>query len=152
MPQTVTIQDKQLPVRPLHVLVPLIKADLEEAKTASERAGEPYYIAAGQKMLEAKGQMSRGEFGPWLTRHFKLSLRHAQRWMAYSIATGDTPKTTIRQYQRIHARGRWRPWLRQGDSAEKTGTSRSRTFSAKSMLNCLMRAKMRYETTRRTRC
>ena len=36
--------------RPLRVLVPLVKEDLESAATA----GLPFYIAAGEKLLEAK--------------------------------------------------------------------------------------------------
>lgn len=67
--------------RPPHVLVPLIKSDLQQARDASQRAGMPYYRAAGEKMLEAKPQMKHGEFGPWLKRHFAISYPHAMRYM-----------------------------------------------------------------------
>jgi hypothetical protein len=68
--------------RPLIVLVPLIKKDLDAARDASERAGMPYYQAAGEKMLEAKAQLKNGEFGPWLARNFKIGARQARLYMS----------------------------------------------------------------------
>lgn len=67
--------------RPLRVLVPLIKKDLEAAKDASQRAGLPYYRAAGEKMLEAKPQMAHGEFGPWVRRNFAIKASQAGIYM-----------------------------------------------------------------------
>src|SRR5689334_21784678 len=43
--------------RPLHVLVPLIKEDLQLGRDAAERASMPFYRTAGEKMLEAKEQL-----------------------------------------------------------------------------------------------
>lgn len=86
----VTLSHETHIARPLHVLVPLIKKDLEEAKDASERAGMPYYQAAGEKMLEAKGQMNHGEFGPWIKRNFGISPAHASNYMKLARATADT--------------------------------------------------------------
>ena len=63
------------------MLVPLIQDDLKQARDAAERAGMPYFQAAGDKLLEAKAQLAHGEFGPWVKLHFNVSLRHAQRYM-----------------------------------------------------------------------
>jgi len=76
-------------LRPPRVLVPLIKEDLSQGAKAAEQAGTPYYRAAGEKMMEAKVQMTHGEFGIWLTRNFKLSAVHARRYMRYARATAD---------------------------------------------------------------
>ena len=67
--------------RPLRVLVPLIKEDLESAATA----GLPYYIAAGEKLLEAKtsGQVSDGSWGRWLNSNFHLKRTQAFRYMKW---------------------------------------------------------------------
>jgi len=68
--------------RPLKVLVTLIQKDLQAGRDASERAGMPYYQAAGEKMLEAKAQIKHGEFQAWIKRNFKISVSHARRYMA----------------------------------------------------------------------
>lgn len=81
-----------VPVRPLHVLVPLIQKDLKAAKEvgrdAFERAGMPYYQAAGEKMLEAKAQIPYGEFKAWVTRNFKITYTHAHKYMQLAKAAG----------------------------------------------------------------
>jgi hypothetical protein len=74
---TVATQDDKQVVRPLRVLVPLIKEDLRKAQDA----GRPYYIAAGAKMLEAKGQVEHGDFKPWLKRNFTISYPQASLYM-----------------------------------------------------------------------
>lgn len=76
-------------MRPLHVLVPLIKDDLAQGSQAAQQAGMPYYQAAGQKMLEAKGQLERGQFTPWLNRNFKITERQAREYMNLAAATAD---------------------------------------------------------------
>lgn len=68
--------------RPLKVLVPLIKDDLRHADEAAQLAGMPYYIAAGEKLLEAKSQVSALEWTDWLSKNFHLTARSAQRYMA----------------------------------------------------------------------
>lgn len=84
MAQLATIEKTNTQVaRPLHVLAPLIKKDLADAEAAAERASEPYYRAAGEKLIEAKAQLPRGEFGEWRKLNFKnLGERDAQRCMA----------------------------------------------------------------------
>lgn len=79
--------------RPLHVLVPLIKQDLKLGDEERERAGMDHYRAAGEKMLEAKPQMARGEFISWITRNFKISKQHAARYMAFARATAGEQKS-----------------------------------------------------------
>jgi DUF3102 family protein len=58
-------------------LVPLIRADLKNA----EKAGMPYYKAAGQKLLEAKKLVKHGEFESWINSNFKFSKTTAFRYM-----------------------------------------------------------------------
>jgi Protein of unknown function (DUF3102) len=78
--------------RPLRVLVPLIQEDLQAGRDASERAGLPYYQAAGEKMLEAKTQLAHGEFQSWIERNFKITIRHARRYMQLATAAGAGQK------------------------------------------------------------
>jgi hypothetical protein len=93
------IEQADAPVaRPLKVLIPLIKEDLSQAKEASERAGMPYYRAAGQKMIEAKPQMPHGEFGSWIKLHFNIGKQHAHRYMKFASATRDNEKSRTRDF------------------------------------------------------
>jgi hypothetical protein len=75
----VAIRTRHAIARPLKVLVPLIQKDLEAAETAASRAGLPYYQAAGEKLREAKPQVSN--FAPWVSRNFHIGLRQAYRYM-----------------------------------------------------------------------
>jgi len=77
--------------RPLRVLIPLIHDDLKQARDAAERAGLPYYRAAGEKMLEAKPQILHGQFRDWIKRNFGISYQHATQYMglAKSSRTQD---------------------------------------------------------------
>ena len=79
-------QDQRL-ARPLKVLVPLIKDDLAHGRDAAERAGLPYYQAAGEKMLEAKSQLKHGEFQPWIKRNLGISYRQAWQYMKLAETT-----------------------------------------------------------------
>ena len=63
--------------RPLKVLIPLIRNELE----AGDFAGLMFYQRAGAMLLEAKTQIPYGNFGAWLARHFKLSKKTAYRYM-----------------------------------------------------------------------
>ena len=73
-----------LVARPLSVLVPLIKEDLKQA----EKAGLPYWQAAGWKLLEAKSQVDRGAWGAWLKRNFELSATTARIYMNFATTIG----------------------------------------------------------------
>ncbi len=76
--------EEQRIARPLKVLVPLIKDDLQHGQEAAERAGMPYYQAAGEKLIEAKSQMKHGEFVPWVQRNFEIKIAQADLYMAYA--------------------------------------------------------------------
>lgn len=82
MPATaVAVKGEQRIARPLKVLVPLIKEDLQHGKEAAERAGLPYYQAAGEKLIEAKLQIKHKDFMPWVRRNFNITIQHARRYM-----------------------------------------------------------------------
>jgi hypothetical protein len=88
MSEVAAHEERQL-ARPLHVLVPLIRADLKQGTEAAKTASEPYWRAAGQKMLEAKAQLDHGKFTAWVLRNFDIGIRHAQQYMALARATAD---------------------------------------------------------------
>jgi hypothetical protein len=75
-------------IRPLKILVPLIKDKLKQGDEAAETASLPYYQAAGEMMLEAKGQMPHGEFGPWLQRNFNRSGTTLRKYMSAAKTLG----------------------------------------------------------------
>jgi hypothetical protein len=69
----------------------------------------PFYFAAGMKMLEAKGQMTHGAFGPWVKRNFNISVQHARHYMSLADATRDIEKEaavsdfeSIKDFRRRH--------------------------------------------------
>jgi hypothetical protein len=100
---------KRQVARPLKVLVPLIKKDLHDGDEAAERAGMPFYIAAGRKLLEAKATKEREvnaiSWGAWLKRNFQLSREQARAYMrAAEDANGGIEWETL-----SHARGDFRP-------------------------------------------
>jgi hypothetical protein len=63
--------------RPLKVLVPMIKDELD----AGDAAGIEHYRRAGAMLLEAKSQIAHGEWTGWITRNFHLGARQARRYM-----------------------------------------------------------------------
>jgi hypothetical protein len=93
-----TAQKDKMVARPLNVLVPLIKEDLQKGSEAAQTAAEPYYRAAGEKMLEAKSQLSQGDFEPWIKRNFNISPRHARRYMSFARATADRENGRARPF------------------------------------------------------
>ena len=68
-------------VRPLKVLVPLIRHQLGVADAAAFTASAEYYRAAGEMLLEAREQLSGSSWTSWLTRNFRLSRTTASRYM-----------------------------------------------------------------------
>lgn len=98
---SLVMQDEKQIARPLKVLVALIKEDLKQGDEASERAGMPYYRAAGEKMLEAKGQLDHGEFGDWVERNFAIKDRQARRYMSLADATRNTQNGRARDFTSI---------------------------------------------------
>ncbi len=78
MPATAVVKREHTKIaRPLKVLIPLIQADIERG----DRAGMQYYADAGDKLIEAKEQVSHGHWGTWLSKNFSLVDRQAQRYM-----------------------------------------------------------------------
>jgi hypothetical protein len=63
--------------RPLHVLVPLIKDELQ----AGDTAGLEHYRRAGEMLVEAKDQLEHGEFVAWVKRQFRITRETASHYM-----------------------------------------------------------------------
>jgi hypothetical protein len=76
MTTVATASDTQV-ARPLRVLVPLIKEELD----AGYSAGLEHYRRAGELLIEAKSQLQHGEWRAWLKRNFILSHETARRYM-----------------------------------------------------------------------
>jgi hypothetical protein len=87
---TITTKNGQL-ARPLKVLVPLIRGDIENA----EHAGKMFRISAGGKLIEAKEQIEPTKWTEWLMTNFHLSVVTAQAWMQWYRA--EHPETQDRQ-------------------------------------------------------
>ena len=73
----ITVRAKTPIARPLKVLVPLIKQELD----AGNEVGLPHYRRAGEMLLEAKEQMPYGHWGRWLSKNFTLSQQTARHYM-----------------------------------------------------------------------
>jgi hypothetical protein len=86
-----------------------IRADVDFAE-ASWRNAVRYAIAAGEKLIEAKGLLKHGKWLPWLEENFEFTDRTAQRYMdvarnatrvsdlptmrdAIALLTNPTPQT-----------------------------------------------------------
>jgi hypothetical protein len=105
--------EKQL-ARPLNVLIPLIKGDLQEGM----EAGIIYFKAAGEKLIEAKlgGEVSVGQWSSWLKSNFRISVRTAKRYMQLAglerlpsgAETGETTMSELLGDSRHgHGKGGW---------------------------------------------
>jgi len=68
----------QAVTRPLKVLIPAIKDEIAQG----DAAGVEFYRRAGEMLLEAKEQLTHGEWTPWLKRNFTLCPRTARDYMA----------------------------------------------------------------------
>ena len=84
--------------RPLKVLVPLIREEIE----AGESAGMEHYQAAGEMLNEAKSQLERRTFKSWFEKQsFPWSLRMAQRYMGlaglHHESSAPRAPTSLRQ-------------------------------------------------------
>jgi hypothetical protein len=73
--------------RPLTVLAPLIRKELE----AGDAAGLEHYRKAGEMLLEAKEQCAHGEWTAWVERNFHLSNSTALRYMKLADAIEKRP-------------------------------------------------------------
>lgn len=88
MPTALATKDKddQRVARPLRVLVPLIKDELQQG----DAAGLEHYRLAGEMLLEAKEQVEYGEWKAWVARNFELSHSTANRYMAFAEESKKT--------------------------------------------------------------
>jgi hypothetical protein len=104
--QVANTKTEQSILRPLRLLAELIKEDLRHGDEAAEKAGMPYYQAAGEKMLEAKGQLLHGEFVEWCTRNFARGKTQCALYMSYASATigiqksAETEVSSLKEFAR----------------------------------------------------
>jgi hypothetical protein len=87
--------------RPLSVLVPLIKEDLQTGDEAAKTASMPYYRAAGEKLIEAKSQLPHGQWQAWVKGNFSLSPSHATRYMAFARATAGAQNDRFESFSQF---------------------------------------------------
>jgi hypothetical protein len=101
MKQNTLIKNDGQLARPLKVLVPLIKEEME----AGDEAGLPHYIKAGQMLIEARDQLPHGEWGVWLKRNFGKSRAAAYNYIKLAEHKGkvDLRSTTLHDIVRPNA-------------------------------------------------
>lgn len=80
----IALREKELVSRPLKILVPLIKEEIEHGREAADQAAKPFFQRAGDLLLEAKPQMDHGEWEGWVKRNFTIGSSTARRWMQYA--------------------------------------------------------------------
>jgi uncharacterized membrane protein YccC len=87
----VAVQEERPVARPLRVLVSLIKEDLKQAREVAEQASKPYFIAAGQKMAEARdgNGWSIGELCSWTKRNFNIGRSQTLVYLSVQSATSN---------------------------------------------------------------
>jgi hypothetical protein len=90
--------------RRLAVLVRLIKKDLDDADEAAKQASQPFYKAAGEKLIEAKAQLRHGEWSDWLKRNFNRSERLARMYMSYAKTETALPFSSLNEFNRTTAK------------------------------------------------
>ena len=83
--------------RPLKVLVPMIKDELE----AGNRAGMEHYIKAGSMLIEARELVTYGHWGKWLKENFYLSQATANDYMRIARRVDEEGSSFIASYKTI---------------------------------------------------
>jgi len=73
----IALREQETITRPLKVLVPLIKEEIE----LGDAAGLEHYRLAGEMLIEAKTQVEHGQWSAWLSRNFKLGQETARTYM-----------------------------------------------------------------------
>ena len=112
-------------MRPLKILVPLIKDEID----AGEEAGLEHYRAAGEMLLEAKAQLNHGEWTRWFGKHgFAWGMSQANRYM--KLASRSVNHAPARNLSEAlgDARGsheaRFAPWVQPvHDVVERVNTA-----------------------------
>jgi hypothetical protein len=89
---TVAVKGETRVVRPLPVLVPLIKDEL----AAGYKAGVEHYRRVGEMLIEAKSQLDPDEWQPWLKRNFELGGETARRYMLLARKSDENENARIR--------------------------------------------------------
>lgn len=95
--------------RPLNVLAPLIKQDFEQGDAAAEKAGMPYYKAAGEKLIEAREGSFAGDskgFYAWAEKTFKKKPTQIKTYMAVGETTSRKSFGSLRDFERNAGRNR----------------------------------------------
>jgi hypothetical protein len=82
--QQLETKKEQPLVRPLKVLVPLIKEHLAERERLRDDSSIWIEIKIGEELIESKSQLKHGEWSTWLKKNFHLSQHTAQVWMRAS--------------------------------------------------------------------
>lgn len=115
--------------RPLRVLVPLIKEDLEEMQTAVEAATFEFRIKIGKKLLEAKSQLSVFEWRTWLQKNFHLSQGTAAVWMraVQKTSRGESFRT-MSHAAGDHRKSHESPWSEDVKDYARKARSKMATF------------------------
>jgi hypothetical protein len=70
--------------RPLKVLVPLIKKDIELMEMTKDETLSPYYQSIGEKLIEAKENLTWGSWAEWLKHNFEFNQKTAENYMNYA--------------------------------------------------------------------
>jgi hypothetical protein len=81
MTKVATFESRTI-ARPLKVLIPLIQSELQQGNAA----GHEHYRRAGEMLIEAKDQLSYGQWGRWLAKNFDLSQDSARVYMRWARA------------------------------------------------------------------
>jgi hypothetical protein len=116
------VQSRTQISRPLKVLIPLIKDELQEG----DAAGHEHYRRAGEMLLEAREQLAHGAWGKWLKSNFELSRQTAytyMQWAEHHLSGGaiqvpyasmrEMTGHTERQRERRQAESKFREILRE---------------------------------------
>lgn len=82
MSKAIAVRKEQQIARPLGVLIPLIRGEIEDAERAALKAAQPYQIAAGEMLIEAKSQVKHGDWEKWVRRSLPITPHSAREWMA----------------------------------------------------------------------
>jgi hypothetical protein len=125
MKQVAVTRAKSQVARPLKILVPLIKEELD----AGNQAGLEHYCQAGEMLIEAKEQVPAGSWSRWLKSNFELSQQTARHYvrLAYKKREGQpigayrTIEDALGQQPR---RERHAVWNKVRDAADRVNVTR----------------------------
>jgi Protein of unknown function (DUF3102) len=102
----VTVQSGRKIGRPLKMLIPMIQSELQQGNAA----GQEHYRVAGEMLIEAKDQVSYGQWGRWLTKNFDMTNRTAQQYMRWArehqLRSGASQYRSLREMTGQSARER----------------------------------------------